>query len=81
MVMLSRHLFNELVAERTTGSKALLLQRHVLLGLRVKGGVLNQAVHKQPNVVLHLYKKQWTLSGAFPGKIFQGIFLCTYCQQ
>lgn len=74
MLMFSRHLFNELFAERTTGPKALLLQCHVLLGLRVKGGILNKAVHKQPDVVLHLEKKQWTLSGAFPENIFQGIF-------
>lgn len=62
MLMLSRHLLNELIAERTVGSKALLLQRHVLFGLRVKGGIFNQAVYKQPNVVLHLEKKKWSLS-------------------
>ncbi len=48
------YLFNELVTERTSGPEALLLKRHVLFGLRVKGGVLNQAVDKQPYVVLHL---------------------------
>lgn len=49
-----RDLFDELLAECTGGAEALLLQRHVLLGLRVKAGVLDQAVHKQPHVVLHL---------------------------
>lgn len=53
-VVLHWHLFNELGAERTSGPKALLLQCHVLFGLRVKGGVLNQAIDKQPQVVLHL---------------------------
>lgn len=48
------HLFDELVAERTSGPKVLLLQCHVLFGLRVKGGVLNQTVDKHPHVVLHL---------------------------
>lgn len=48
------YLFNELVAERTSGPKALLLQCHVLFSLRVKGWVLNQAIYKQPHVVLHL---------------------------
>lgn len=59
------HLFNKLLTERTSGSKVLLLQRHVLFGLRVKGGIFNQAVYKQPNVVLDLEMKQLTLSGAF----------------
>ncbi len=53
-VFLHWHLFNELVTERTSGPKALLLQCHVFFGLRVKGGVLNQAIDKQPHVVLHL---------------------------
>lgn len=48
------HLFNELVSEGTSRPKTLVLQRHVLFGLRVKGGVLNQAVDKQPHVVFHL---------------------------
>lgn len=52
-----QHLFNELVTEWTSGSKALLLQRHVLFGLRVKGGVFNQAIYKQPHVVLHLERE------------------------
>lgn len=54
VVVFRWHLFNELVAERTSGSKALMLQCHVLFGLRIKGGVLNQAIDKQPQVVLHL---------------------------
>lgn len=53
-VVLHWHLFNEVCTERTDGSKGLLLQCHVLFGLRVKGGVLNQAIDKQPYVVLHL---------------------------
>lgn len=54
--MFLSHLFDELLAERTSGSKVLLLQCHVLFGLRVKGGIFNQAVYKQPNVVLDLEK-------------------------
>lgn len=50
----SQYLFDELVAEGTSGAEALLLQRHVLFGLRVERGVLDQAVDKQPHVVLHL---------------------------
>ena len=47
-------LLDELITEGTGGTKALLLQSHVLFGLRVKARVLNQTVHKQPDVVLHL---------------------------
>lgn len=54
------HLFNELVTERTSGPKGLLLQCHVLFGLRVKGGVFNQAIYKQPHVVLHL-EREWSI--------------------
>ena len=50
----SPYLFEELVAKGAGGTKALLLQGHVLLGLRVEGGVLDQTVDKQPQVVLHL---------------------------
>ena len=50
----SPYLLEELVAEGAGGAEALLLQRHVLLGLRVEGGVLDQTVHEQPQVVLHL---------------------------
>lgn len=58
MLMFSlSHLFNELLAERATGSKVLVLQCHVLFGLGVKGGIFNQAVYKEPNVVLDLEKK------------------------
>jgi len=52
--ILHRHLLDELVTERTSGPKALLLQRHVLFGLRVEGRVLDQAIDKQTQVVLHL---------------------------
>lgn len=52
------HLFNKFVTERTSGPKASLLQRHVLFGLRVKGGILNQAIYKKPHVVFHLEIKQ-----------------------
>lgn len=48
------YLFNELLAERARGAKVLVLQSHVLFGLRVKRGVLDQAVDKQPHVVFHL---------------------------
>lgn len=48
------HLFDELVTKRTRGAKVLLLKCHVLFSLRVKGRVLNQAVDKQPNMVLDL---------------------------
>ena len=50
----SPYLLDELVAEGAGGAEALLLQGHVLLGLRVEGGVLDQTVDKQPQVVLHL---------------------------
>jgi len=47
-------LLAELVRQLALGAEALRLQRHVLLGLRVEGGVLDQAVDKQPHVVLDL---------------------------
>lgn len=53
-----RHLFNKLVTERTSGPKAFLLQCHILFGLRVKGGILNQAIYKKPHVVFHLELEQ-----------------------
>lgn len=52
------HLFNKLVTERTSGPKAFLLQRHILFSLRVKGGILNQAIYKKPHVVFHLEIEQ-----------------------
>lgn len=52
------YLFNKLVTERTSGPKAFRLQRHVLFGLRVKGGILNQAIYKKPHVVFHLEIEQ-----------------------
>lgn len=64
-LFLNRHLFDELVAERTSGPEALLLQRHVLFGLRVKRGVFNQAVYKHPHVVLHLQRQRSTLGYGF----------------
>lgn len=48
------YLFDKLVTEGAGGTEALLLQGHVLLGLGVEGRVLNQAVDKNPHVVLHL---------------------------
>ena len=46
------HLFDELLAEGAGGSKGLSLERHVLLGLGVEGGVLHEAVDKHPQVAL-----------------------------
>lgn len=48
------YLFDKLVTEGAGGTEALLLQGHVLLGLGVEGRVLDQAVDKNPHVVLHL---------------------------
>lgn len=45
---------DELVGQKALGPEALRLKRHVLLGLGVEGGVLNQRVHKHPDMVLHL---------------------------
>ena len=42
----SLYLFDELIAEGAGGAEALRLQGHVLLGLRVEGGVLDQTVDK-----------------------------------
>lgn len=58
LVAFHQHLFNELVTQGTFGAKALLLQSHILFGLRVEGGVFNQAVDKQPHMVLHLNGKK-----------------------
>lgn len=55
-----RYLFDKLVTERTSRPKAFLLQSHVLFGLRVKSGILNQAIYKQPHVVFHLEEEQKT---------------------
>lgn len=49
---------DEFVWQRALGTKAFCLECHILLGLGVKGGVLNQRVHKHPDVVLHL-EHQW----------------------
>lgn len=45
---------DELVRQNALGPEALGLECHVLLGLGVEGGVLDQRVHKHPDVVLHL---------------------------
>lgn len=52
------YLFDKLVTERTSRPKALRLQSHVLFGLRVKSGILNQAIYKQPHVVFHLEEQK-----------------------
>lgn len=46
------HLFDELIREGTGGAKRLDFQRHVFFGLRVEGGVLNEAVNKHPQMAL-----------------------------
>lgn len=48
---------DEFVRQRTFGPKTLSLECHVLLGLGVKGRVLDQCVHKHPDVVLHLVEQ------------------------
>lgn len=53
------YLLDELLTQCAGRSEVLLLQGHVFFGLRVEAGVLDQAVHKQPHVVLHL-KDTWT---------------------
>lgn len=58
LVAFHQHLFNELLTQGTLGAKALLLQSHILFGLRVEGGVFNQTVDKQPHMVLHLNGKK-----------------------
>lgn len=49
---------DKLVWQKALGPKALGLECHILLGLGVKAGVLDQCVHKHPDVVLHL-KHKW----------------------
>lgn len=49
---------DELVWQRALWPKALGLECHVLLGLGVKAGILNQCIHKHPDVVFHL-KYKW----------------------
>ena len=46
------NLLDELVTEGASGAKGLGLDSHVLLGLRVEGGVLNEAVDEYPEVAL-----------------------------
>lgn len=52
------YLFDELLRERTGGAKGLDLEGHGLLGLRVKGRVLNEAVDKHPQVALDVERLQ-----------------------
>lgn len=47
----------ELVRQRTLGAKVLGLQSHVFFGLWVERWILNQCVHKNPDVVLYLIAK------------------------
>ena len=46
---------DELLAETTCGAKVLDLHGHVLLGLGVKGGILNQTVDKNPDMVFDVH--------------------------
>ena len=46
------YLFDELLREGAGGAKGLDLESHSLLGLGVKGGVLDEAVDKHPQVAL-----------------------------
>lgn len=48
---------DEFLREDTFGAKAFGLKSHVLLGLGVKGWVLDQGIHKHPNMVFNLKKK------------------------
>lgn len=45
---------DEFVRQRALGPKALRLKCHVFLGLGVKAGILDECVHKHPDVVLNL---------------------------
>ena len=44
------YLSNKLLSQDALGAEALHLERHVLFGLRVEGGVLDEAVHEHPDV-------------------------------
>ena len=48
---------DKLFAELTFGAKGLGLLGHVLLGLGVKGWILDEAVHKNPQVIAHLHRR------------------------
>ena len=52
------NLFDKLVRESASGTKGLDLERHVLLRLRVKCGILNEAVDKHPQVTLDVERLQ-----------------------
>ena len=45
---------DKLLWQKALGPEALGLECHVLLGLGVKAGILDQCVHKHPDVVFHL---------------------------
>lgn len=51
---MSPYSLNKFFRQRTFGPKVFGLKCHVLLRLGVKGGILNQSVHKHPDVVFHL---------------------------
>ena len=46
------HLFDELLTEGAGGAKRLDLESHILLGLGVKGWILNEAVDEDPYMSL-----------------------------
>ena len=50
----------ELVRENTLGAETFGDKRHRLLGLRVEGGVHDEAVDEHPQVVLHLKRKGYS---------------------
>lgn len=45
---------DKLVGQKTFGTKAFGLQGHVFFGLGVEAWILNECIHKDPNVVFHL---------------------------
>ena len=48
---------DKLFTQLALGAKGLGLLSHVLFGLGVKGWILNQAVHKNPQMVSHLHTR------------------------
>ena len=52
------HLCDKLFTQLALGPKGLGLLGHVLFGLGVKCGVLDEAVHKHPQMISHLWKQE-----------------------
>ena len=55
---MTAYLFDELLREGTGGAKGLDLESHGLLGLGVKGGVLDKTIDKHPQVTLDVERLQ-----------------------